>query len=65
MVLMGGALKDTVYHEIKNLFTTKLKICTQFTQVSKIVAMNKKNQLLSYASNIILQMNAKVGKPIW
>lgn len=65
MVLIGGSLKDSIYHEMKNLFTTKYKICSQFTLVTKVASLNRKNHLISYASSIILQMNSKVGKPIW
>lgn len=65
MVLIGGSLQDSIYHAIKNLFTTKLKICSQFTAVDKVARLNSKNCLLSYASSLILQMNSKIGKSLW
>ena len=65
MILIGGNTQDTIYHAIKNLFTIKFKICSQFTTVDKVARLNSKNHLLSYASSIILQMNSKIGKSLW
>lgn len=40
-------------------------MCSQFATALKVVSLNKRNQLLSYATNLIFQMNSKIGKSVW
>lgn len=65
VIIVGGIIKDEIYNEVKSLCTLKLQIPSQFVHIKKIMSLAKKNNLLSYATNLLLQMNVKVGKAIW
>lgn len=65
LILVGGIIKDEIYNEVKALCTLKLQMPSQFVHIKKIANLAKKNNLLSYSTNLLLQMNAKVGKTIW
>ena len=66
MFLVGNFHKENFYREMKSFCTLHLMVPTQFLTIQKFAGQKKKHGgLMSLASNLILQMNIKVGYAIW
>lgn len=63
--MIGGIFDENFYHKLKNMCTTEFKICSQMVKLEKIKRMEKQKSMMSFASNIFLQIICKANLQLW